>query len=331
MREIREVVRNYADAFRASQIEELGSAGGMSGALFWRFDSPAGKLVLRRWPIEHPSAERLRWIHRVLFHAVDCGIKFIPAPIRTETGESFVAEAGHLWELAPWMPGIADYELSPTVEKLRAALAALAVFHTAVDDFPMEASAETSGAPAITRRLERLQTLSAGEIAELSHSLGNVSWPEFTRQARIFVAMLPQCLPRAIERLGPFANVQMKLQPCLRDIWHDQVLFTGNQVTGIIDFGAVDVDTPATDIARLLGSLVGDDAAGWRTGLDAYSTVRPLAAAEESAVRALDASGTILAGCNWIRWICIDRRRFEDGARILERFERIVRRCQTLA
>ena len=133
-------------------------------------------------------------------------------------------------------------------------------------------------------------------------------------------------LPRAIERLTPLVNVPLAIQPCLRDIWHDHVLFTGNEVTGIIDFGAVDIDTPATDIARLLGSLVGDDAFGWRAGLDAYATIRPLAAEEETAVRALDASGTILAGCNWIRWICIDGRQFEDRSRIRERFERIISR-----
>ena len=73
--------------------------------------------------------------------------------------------------------------------------------------------------------------------------------------------------------------------------------------TGIIDFGAMDIDTPATDVARLLGSLVGDDETGWRTGLSAYSENRPLSADGTRAAKALDASSAILAGCNWIRWI----------------------------
>jgi homoserine kinase type II len=326
MREIQAILRNYAGDFQRSHIEALGSAGGMSGAEFWRFESPSGRLVLRRWPSEHPPPERLQWIHEVLFHAAKRGIAFIPAPVRTQSGESFVQDAGHLWELAPWMPGVADYEASPSAEKLRAAMTALGRLHAAVDDFPIRSSQQKADAPAIVRRLGRLRRLAGGEIAELSQALGNVKWPDFERLARFFLTALPVYLPRAVERLTPLVNVPLAIQPCLRDIWHDHVLFTGDEVTGIIDFGAVEIDNPATDIARLLGSLVGDDAFGWRAGLDAYAKVRPLAADEETVVRAIDASGTILAGCNWIRWICIDGRQFEDRERIRQRFERIISR-----
>jgi hypothetical protein len=38
---------------------------------------------------------------------------------------TFLSHEGHLWELAPWLPGAADYEKSPRVEKLRAAMSAL--------------------------------------------------------------------------------------------------------------------------------------------------------------------------------------------------------------
>jgi Ser/Thr protein kinase RdoA (MazF antagonist) len=326
IREIQAIVSNYPDVIQPGQIEPLGSAGGMSGAEFWRFESPSGRMVLRRWPSEHPSPERLRWIHEVLFHAAKRGITFIPAPVRTTSGDSFVQDAGHLWELAPWMPGAADFEASPTAEKLRAAMSALARLHVTVDDFPLGLSQHVVGAPAIGRRLARLRNLLGGKIGELSNSLENIQWPEFERLARVFLTALPVYLPRAVERLTPLVNVPLAIQPCLRDIWHDHVLFTGSEVTGIIDFGAVDIDTPATDIARLLGSLVGDDAFGWRAGLDAYATVRPLAAEEETAVRALDSCGTILAGCNWIRWIYVERRQFGDRERLRERFERIISR-----
>jgi Ser/Thr protein kinase RdoA (MazF antagonist) len=133
-------------------------------------------------------------------------------------------------------------------------------------------------------------------------------------------------LPNALQQLEPLAGVALPLQPCLRDIWHDHVLFTANEVTGIVDFGGLDIDTPATDIARLLGSLVGDDREGWQTGLAAYSTVRPLTADELRAATALDASGTVLAGCNWLRWVYIESRQFEDRRQIIDRFRRILMR-----
>jgi Ser/Thr protein kinase RdoA (MazF antagonist) len=145
--------------------------------------------------------------------------------------------------------------------------------------------------------------------------------------ARQFIALLPRAVPPAIARLEPLAKATLPIQPCIRDIWHDHVLFTGNEVTGLIDFGALDFDTPATDIARLLGGLVGGDASGWQTGLAAYSEVRPLSRNESRAVIALDDCGILLAGCNWIRWVSVDRRHFENHAQIIERFRKIVERA----
>ena len=259
-------LRYYPPDCQPTRIEPLGAAGGMSGAQFWRITAPRGTLVLRRWPTEHPTPERLRFIHAVLDHAAQRGITFLPVPIRHDDGESFVQHAGHLWELAPWMPGTADYERSPSVEKLRAAMTALAQFHVAIADFdvaPKRLLAHTVEAPRPRSRaaLTRLRELTHGGINELSRAITDTIWPELAPLARQFVAALPSAVPRAIAQLEPLANVPLPLQPCLRDIWHDHVLFTGDEVTGLIDFGAVDIDTPATDIARLLGSLVGDDAA----------------------------------------------------------------------
>src|SRR5205823_635723 len=146
-------------------------------------------------------------------------------------------------------------------------------------------------------------------------------WPELTPLARRFLGLAPKCLPRAIQSIMPLATASFNLQPCLRDIWHDHVLFTGDAVTGLIDYGAIDFDTPATDIARLLGSLVEDDASGWNDGLAAYRTVRLLTDVEELAAKALNVSGPIVAGCNWLRWIYIDRRQFENRQQIIERFQ----------
>jgi Ser/Thr protein kinase RdoA (MazF antagonist) len=146
--------------------------------------------------------------------------------------------------------------------------------------------------------------------------------------ARRFFDTIPGCLPRAIAELAPLSNVALAVQPCIRDIWHDHVLFTGDEVTAIIDFGAMDIDTPATDVARLLGSLVGDDEAGWRVGVSAYSTIRSLSTDEQGAAKALDNSSAILAGCNWLRWIYVEGRQFEDRTQIIERFRRIVARCE---
>jgi homoserine kinase type II len=317
----------------------------MSGAQFWRITSRRGLHVLRRWPTEHPTADHLRFIHTVINHAAKRGLSFLPAPIITRDGETFFHHAGHLWELAAWMPGVANYEHSPNDEKLRAAMTALAQFHNAVADFvpPLEIAAtlRVAGSQlAVPRRLARLRELTHDRINELSRAINDTTWPDLAPLARAFIAALPNAIPRAIAQLAPLANVALPLQPCLRDVWHDHILFTGNEVTGLIDFGAVDIDTPATDIARLLAScfpprsgeglgegLPSEDV--WQIGLNAYTTTRPLMQQESQAVFALDAANPILAGCNWINWIYVERRKFENRQRVIERFRTTLMRVSS--
>ena len=335
MQEIARILHQYPPDCHPSRVQPLGSAGGMSGAQFWRITTPRGELALRRWPPEHPSPERLRFIHTVLAHAAQNGVMFLPVPIAGRNNQTFVEESGHFWELMPWLPGTADYERNPSVDKLRAALRALAKFHIAAATFGVGGQAETrpgSSATAINRHLSRLHDLSHGGVHKLAHAITDATWPDLAPLARQFVAEQPRVVPYAIAQLEPLAAVTLPLQPCIRDIWHEHVLFTGNEVTGIIDFGAIDIDTPATDIARLLGSLVpvspprsgegpGEgESAGWQIGFAAYSAVRPLSAIEHEAIKALDTSGPILAGCNWIRWIYVEGRIFKNRGQVIDRF-----------
>jgi homoserine kinase type II len=333
--EVAEVLQSYPPECWPTAIEPLGAAGGMSGARFWRVVAPRGELVLRCWPIEHPTPEGLQFIHAVLRYAANRGMRILPVPIANRSGKTFDRHAGHVWELAPWLPGTANYENSPSVERLRAAMSALAQFHVSVADFPPTPPSATAGlrlassrgpAPAITHRLTRLAELQNGGIELLTRAITNNIWPELIPLAREFAATLPRIVPLAIAQLVPFADVPLPLQPCIRDVWHDHILFEGETVTGLIDFGAMHIDTLATDIARLLGSLVGDDAAGWQKGLAAYSAIRPLSEHESLAVFALDAAGTTLAGCNWIRWIYVDGRQFDNPPQLIARFTQLLER-----
>jgi hypothetical protein len=63
------------------------------------------------------------------------------------------------------------------------------------------------------------------------------------------------------------------------------------------------VDGVAADLARMLGSLVGDDEERWRDALEAYRTHRPLSGEEERVARVLDRTGVIAGLCNWLRWL----------------------------
>ena len=121
-------------------------------------------------------------------------------------------------------------------------------------------------------------------------------------------------------------KLRVALQPCIRDIRHDHVLFQGDAVSGIVDFGAMRDDNVATDIARLLGSLVGNDRSGWHAGLEAYQQVRALTPEEHQLVASFDASSVTLSGMNWLKWIYVDGRQFDDRRAIEGRLDEIMMR-----
>jgi Ser/Thr protein kinase RdoA (MazF antagonist) len=120
----------------------------------------------------------------------------------------------------------------------------------------------------------------------------------------------------------------MPLQPCLCDVWHAHVLFEGEAVTGLVDYGSVKVDHVAVDLARLLGSLVEGDARRTAAGLTAYRRLRRLTQREAELVGVLDETATVLAVANWLRWLYHEGRRYDDRAAVTARLAGLVRRLE---
>jgi homoserine kinase type II len=116
------------------------------------------------------------------------------------------------------------------------------------------------------------------------------------------------------------------LQPAIRDIHRDHVLFTGDEVTGLVDFGALRIDTPLADLARLIGSLASDNAAARQLALDAYAAVIPLSNTDRQLVDLLDDSGILLGGLNWLQWLYVERRDIGELLPIIARLDEIVGR-----
>jgi homoserine kinase type II len=108
------------------------------------------------------------------------------------------------------------------------------------------------------------------------------------------------------------------------------LLFEGDRLTGLIDYGAVKIDHVAVDLARLLGSLVPNDTAGWQVGLRAYRRHAPLDAEEEALAQALDETGTVVGVANWLRWLYEEKRSFADRSAVARRLAELVDRIATL-
>jgi Ser/Thr protein kinase RdoA (MazF antagonist) len=149
------------------------------------------------------------------------------------------------------------------------------------------------------------------------------------------VALVRKLAPQELDKSRAWQDVDLPLQYRLGDVHHDHVLFVGDDVTGVVDFGAVDFDAPAGDVARLLGSLVGDDRERRRVALAAYESVRPMRELEREAVAFFDTSGSVVSAAHWLEWLWPrDPKQapaIADRTAALDRLARLVERLRVLA
>ena len=312
------VLRHYGVECRPTNIEPLGNAGGFSGAQFWKLQTPRGELCLRQWPRSHPSADRLNWIHAILRHAASHGCEFLPTPIQTVSDESLVEMDAVLFELTPWLPGCSDLASSGCEQKLRAAVQSLAKFHEVTRDF-----SSTSNSPGIAQRGTITAKLVQGELQQLANAARSSVANPFHAECDTIVQLASPHVESLQQKLRIMVEVETTVQPCVRDVWHDHFLFVKDDVTGLIDFGAMQVDTVATDLARLLGSLDRHHVDVWSKGISAYRECRELTDFDVQFIRTFHASNVILSGLNWVRWLLVDRRSFENLTGVRQRLEDI--------
>ncbi|MBC8350810.1 MAG: phosphotransferase [Planctomycetes bacterium] len=315
-------VLSHYPGVAAQSVESLGGAGGFSGAAFWKVSCGDSTLCLRRWPKEHPSRTQLQWLHEVICRVSANGFAKVPTPIQSRGGQTFVSLEGQYWELTAWLPGTADFREHPTSNRLDAALVALAQFHQSAESIESVAGA----APGIATRREQLDRLCLGEAEEMSRAVAAMDWAEFQSRAATIMYWFDELSAETKPILELASRSRFRLQPCIRDVWHDHVLFEGEEVSGIVDFGAMRVDHVACDVARLLGSLVGGDRTNWKQGLAAYQSLRPLSLDELALVDAYDRSTVLLSGMNWVQWVAVELRKFENHEVILARLDEIIAR-----
>jgi Ser/Thr protein kinase RdoA (MazF antagonist) len=326
------ILANYpADCQIGSSGTEAVSPGGFSGSRIWRLTAGRGRLCLRRWSEGYRDETHLRWMHGVLASALQAGFHLIPVPIETQSGKTFVDHDGCFWQLEPWLPGEADDGPPPfrpaSAVRITAAMSALANFHRAVG--AASANQLPAGpAPGIVKRSTELHALQSGGIDRLANAVaanGHI-WPELAERGPALIQAFRIAAPQTGALLDQAAVWIVPIRPCIRDIHRQHVLFTADQVTGIVDFGAMQPDHVAADIARLLGSLAFDETQLWQAGLQAYEQVQTLTEQEQRLVSIYQASGLLLAGVHWLEWIFMDGRRFENRDGVLARFDEILTR-----
>jgi len=292
---------------------------GLSGAPLWKIACAGGSFALRGWRSDQHLQATLT--HRLLAHLQQQRTGWTPGPfpVAENQGTLFVLPSGDRWELAPWLPGETNFDSQPSFDKLESACRALAEFHLVAAELPTDRAVHQSSVGRHSSRLGQLEReLSTGSYANVEAS------------RKPLVDAMRAGTPIAKELLAPLEGRALVTQLCWGDAWHNNFLFQGDQVSGLIDFATVRLDTPAADLARLLGSATSENGAWWQAGLEAYSTVCPLSRAERQATKALDASGVLLSLANWVGWLVIERREFRDPAKALRRLEHFAGRLDQL-
>jgi hypothetical protein len=277
-----ELLAAYPDPVRGAVWERV--SGGYSGATLWR-GSVGGepRFALKKWP-GHVASNRLAVIHRA--QSLVSHLPFVPGLVRTRAGESVVELGGTTFDISVWLPGEPDPQGPMHGPRLEAAVTALVAIHAV---WAGVGTAE-GVCPAVERRVRLIDDFRA--------------WPGSYGATR-----LSDALTAADRRLRPWLRPRIPLHLCFTDVHRDHVLFTGNAVTGVIDYGAVRPDHPATDYARLFG----EDSAL----LDAALALAP--AVNADLARALAASAPAINLAAWTLRLSRDGERPADPAAVARR------------
>ena len=347
-----QIVESFCGA-KPARIRTLDrDSEGFSGAVVLRVvvqdnpQSPEVEYCLRGWPPDSLPRERLLGLHRLLEHIHECGVTQVPVPLPSKFGTTLYAEASQFWQLEPWLPGVADFNADPNDARLQNAMTVLAQWHDAAARFePRESEATwfksfaAANSPTVLDRLDRIERFRSQDVEKLKRLVQQTThlppwgaeFNELVDLARRILDLFSLSAARTAEDLSAYRNFRFRLHPCLRDVWHDHVLFEGDHVTGLIDPSAARSETPATDLARLLGSLLRDDDDRWDLAIAAYRRVRPLSDREATLARVIDQSTVLLSGLTWLERLFVHRLSYSTPPRVLERLRQIALRLDRLS
>ena len=242
---------------------------GMSGGRVYRCVHPSGaRFAVKRWPAG-TSPERVAEAHRVMRFAREAGCGIVPAVPAVGVSGPVFHEGDEVWDVVEWMPG-QPLAADAAPEAVGSGAAAIAQFHRGVR--PLVERVEIP--LAVRSRQERLHRLRdlipvlLSRPAPTESSLDAFARrrdgsadprvePDRSLLAKTLVEgreLLRDSWDDVSVRIGtvfsPARDLPRRVQTVLRDVHREHLLFVDHSVSGLIDFDAVRVDTPATDLAR---------------------------------------------------------------------------------
>lgn len=306
-------------------------APGFSGAAVYRVAVGGGPAWAVKSLPDKADADRIAWVHGLMRHLRSAGIVEVPVVATAADGRSIWNDSsGSLWEIVEFVAGVPLVD--PSLAQAAAAARVLARLHVAAATYPA-ARPGRAAAPAMIRRIEHARRLLASPWTGEAFALRRAATP-LEREVGERLSAANERFhaadgSRVIARLAAMRPPSMHVQAVLRDVSSDHVLFDGQapaRVSGIIDFHAAGIDTPMTDLARLVGSWrrAAGEAGRLVHACEAYEQIRPLGDIERSLMPVVAASGTVFGLDNWFRWVLVESREFALPAQVVARVDQLV-------
>lgn len=314
------VLQQYGATVAGLNWVPLGTGGGFSGASVWRGDDEGGNPIfaLKAWPADGMTADRLTGIHALMTRAGH--LAFVPAVIPCPDSRTVIAEGGRVWDLTRWMPGTPAPSENTPANRVAAACATVAELHMAWQD-----GATRGPCPGVRNRLGMLIE-APGLMKAVTQT--QPPHPELIPLLRRAVAAAARLAPGAELALRAWAVWPVTIHPCFRDLRAAHILFTGDAVTGLIDYGAAADDTPATDLARLLGDYAAENDDLFTVGFEAYWAAGGDLGVPEEFVRLLERTGVLCSALGWLRRLYAPRGPEYNLAAVAARLTHLVERME---
>ena len=251
-------------------VELKGITGGIENTNYF-LTSEQGEFVLTLF--ERLTAEQLPFYLHLMKHLAGKGIP-VPDPAADAQGNILHAVCGKPAAVVNKLRG--KHELAPSADQCAQVGAMLARMHLAGRDYPRQ-QPNLRGLPWWNETVPVVLPYMDEAQAALLRS-------ELAYQNHIAASAAYAALPRG---------------PVHADLFRDNVMFDGEQLTGFFDFYFAGVDTWLFDLAVCLNDWCIDLATGAHDAeratrmLDAYQAVRPLNAAERELLPAMLRAGAL--------------------------------------
>lgn len=306
--------------------------GGFSSSRVWRLETPNQNYCLKSWPRLTAKTCRLNQIHQHLHLLSDANLEFVPRLVPDVLGSWLVEDENWLWEVTTWLAGQADNSVIVPRVRRESAIKAITKIHEIWrrnevrralspgwnDRLKLLAKADSQRAFFSTILQPSVEKYFARQRIDETMPADSNSQRMLQELADRTISHLHRSSRRLIESLQEL-NQPQDLQFVIRDLHSEHVLYTGDLVTGVLDYGAARIDEPLLDLVRLLGSQAPFDRQARYETLELYltlqvpdriSTTKCLSMSPLKRYSLLDEVSTLLSSIQWLDWLVVQHRSF---------------------